>query len=136
MVAVVAGALFATSISLDTLPNLVENSQTLIGGAVVGQYAAVEPNQYNTLVSQISEKEQELAAREQELNEIEARLRSSRFLGFLSFDVSTYSFITSIVLFLLLLLNFAWDFRRSYRKLPPSSEGRPAQKSFQVMIKK
>lgn len=78
-------------------------------GSAVGMYAAVEENEYNTLAQQIQEKEQELTEREQEIVEreqvIEKRIEESES------KAVTYVTAIGLLLLVLVLLNFYYDWR-------------------------
>lgn len=81
----------------------------MLGTSTVGLSAAVLPNPANQLMEQLSEKERELAVREE-------RLRNSETRESAAIDpIAPYSFAISITLFALLILNFYFDWMRARR---------------------
>lgn len=82
----------------------------------IGIHAGVEPTELNQITAALTAKEQELAAREQALNEREISVDLARS----SSDQNTSTYVLSALLFILLLLillNYALDFYRA-RPLP------------------
>lgn len=89
---------------------LIAGASKMLANAVVGMSAGVPENPYNSLA-------QELAAKEASLNERESAMttRLEKNSGEPSL-LTIYSFILSGVLFVLLLLNYYFDWRRSHRR--------------------
>lgn len=79
----------------------------MLANATVGASASVPPNEYNTLAAQLADKQNQLASREQEvsLREAEAQSRGGG-------NLAIYSLIASLVLALLVAMNFYFDLRR------------------------
>lgn len=78
----------------------------------VGMQASVEPNELNRITAALTAKEQELAAREQALNEREISVDLARR----SSEQNPSTYILSALLFVLLLLivlNYVLDFYRT-----------------------
>ncbi len=89
---------------------LSDNAILYVADVGVGMFASVSPNEINTLTAQISERQRELDAREQLLNEREIKART---YDTESTDYSTY--ILSAILFILtvlIVLNYAMDWAR------------------------
>jgi hypothetical protein len=74
-----------------------------------GVYAQIAPNEYNTITAELTRRETELAAREAELRDIEARdFGNSRP------DYSTYVLASILfILTVLITLNYVLDWRRA-----------------------
>lgn len=106
----VALVLMIYALSNDSFQTLVFQAPTMLGSAVIGMSAGVEANPYNTLAAQLSEKERELAARE-------ARLQDAADGGLYDMGgtrmLSAASFMLSLALFVLVALNYFFDWRRS-----------------------
>jgi hypothetical protein len=87
-----------------------ENTYMYLANAV-GVFAGVQPNELNILTTQITERTQELDARERALKEREI---AARDFGTTESDYSVY--ILSLILFILTILiitNYFLDWRRS-----------------------
>ena len=91
--------------SLSTPSVLVSSSRSMMA-QVVGMSAGVQPNEYNTLATQLAQKEEELKTREARVVEIQSNSSQSN-----ATLVATLSLGLSVVLFLLLILNFYFDMR-------------------------
>ena len=104
---IVAIILFMYAISVDSPARLARSGYSMLGAAVIGVTAGVEPNQYNTLAQQLSDKQKELDAREAALNaQSGGSLVGTRSLA-------AASFATSVLLLVLVAGNYYLDFRRS-----------------------
>ena len=84
-------------------------------GKAIGMSVSIPENPYNKVAMQLKEKEERLNAREAELNQREASLESSvmnsqkKMLGFIAVGI--------VVLFVLILINFYYDWFRQKRQL-------------------
>jgi hypothetical protein len=100
------------SYSLSTIPVYTTlESSTLVASAVVGMFAGVPANEYNTLAADLAAKEAELTARERALGSAPAT-PPERSMGDW-FGVAAFG-VSALVL-VLLLVNFYGDYRRAYR---------------------
>lgn len=105
---IAAVLLLSFSLYTSSPRTLVATSTDMLSSAVVGLSASVDPNPENTLAAQFAQKEAELQEREAALLRAENPTRS-----FLSMDsYALYSFILSILLFVLVALNYFFDWRR------------------------
>ena len=105
---VLAAALFLYAASMGAPRILVSRANAMLGSAVIGATASVEPNPYNTLAQQLVTKQDELSVREKELS-----LREGQQLANSNSNLPLYSLIASLVLTFLVALNFYFDWRRS-----------------------
>lgn len=80
-------------------------------GSVVGMYASVEPNEYNTLAQQIKEKQEELDTREKKITEKEL-LSEQQEIPKRDSVAIIYITLIGLLLLVLVLLNFILDWRR------------------------
>ena len=109
-VALVALVLLGYASYVSPPRELVSRAGEMLGSAAVGVAAGVPENPYNTLA-------QQLQAKEAELNEREAALRgndagTAQNDGFFNEPMAVVSFFISIILFVLLLLNYYFDWHR------------------------
>ncbi|HMO78323.1 MAG TPA: hypothetical protein PKD95_03955 [Candidatus Paceibacterota bacterium] len=107
---------FDSGLWLEATAELSDFTQAHIA-SVVGVSLGVPPNEYNQLTTRITELETELAAKERL---IAVNIRDNGGAGL---DYST--FILSIILFILLVLivlNYALDYRRQRNYLSPYEE--------------
>jgi cell shape-determining protein MreC len=107
---IVAAVAFVAVVSVLSLHTVREGVVQQLG-SVVGMYAAVESNEYNTLAQQLREQQEALDLREQQLNEqqavIEKEIRQNN-------SSSTWLIGSIGVLLLgLVLLNYYFDWRRA-----------------------
>lgn len=83
----------------------------MFASSIVSMSAGVEPNSDNILAAKLAQKEAELEAREASL---------TRGVGVISetgqYDLPMYTFGLSIILFVLVLLNYYRDWRRDRRE--------------------
>jgi hypothetical protein len=101
-----ATVLFAYAFLTDSPRDIAQGSRSMLGATMVAVTAAVSPNPFNTLDAQLQQKSAQLDQREAALNAREAKP-----------DIyAIYSFIISIVLFVLLGVNFYFDRRRTDRQ--------------------
>lgn len=105
---VLAAALFLYAASMGAPRILVSRASTMLGSAVIGATASVEPNPYNTLAQQLVTKQDELSVREKEL-----ALREGQQFANTSSNLPLYSLMASLALTFLVTLNFYFDWRRS-----------------------
>lgn len=98
-------AILLLSYSTSVSPGIVGRTSDMVASAAIGMSAAVLPNSENMVAAQLAEKERELNTREAALTE-----KQGRFLGDERFAL--VSFLSSLVLFALLALNFVMDWRR------------------------
>jgi hypothetical protein len=101
-ITIVCAALFI-GVGLITLLVLLHYRPGSVAGVTVQNYAAVPANPYNQAAEQLSRKEAELSAREAAVNA--AAARQSRLTGYL--------YVVLGALFVLILINFYLDFKRS-----------------------
>lgn len=92
---------------------LVRSSADLLGSAIVGVSAGVGQNSDNVLARQLAEKEAELLVRETRLES--PILRKSVTEVFFE-NSALYSFGLSSILFVLLIINYVMDWRRSRKR--------------------
>lgn len=90
---------------------LAQNAANSLAAASVSISAGVVPNFDNTLASELTQKQQNLNTQEQALKQKEAALSLQGAAS--SSSLGLYSFVASIVLFLLIGLNFYYDRRRT-----------------------
>ncbi|MBP9669338.1 MAG: hypothetical protein KBE09_03545 [Candidatus Pacebacteria bacterium] len=111
-------AMMTYALSMASPQALVSTAGQLLANATVGMQAGVLPNQYNALAQALSEKEAELAAREQQLSGVEVRrgMFSTNTMAVASFGVS-------VLLLVLVGLNFYFDVRRARRASLASRDG-------------
>jgi hypothetical protein len=103
----VALALLLFALSIDTPGTLARSAYAMLGSAGVGMYAAVDPNPDNTLAAQFAQKEAQLNARAAVLGAQEGgSLTGTRMLA-------AGSFVVSVLVLLLVALNFFMDWRRN-----------------------
>lgn len=121
-----AFSFFAYSFTTLPVQYLVTDTSSTFANAVVGVFAGVEENRFNTLAQELQQKEEELNAREAALA---ARESSDTFAGSFSNDFVLLSFGMSALVLLLLILNFYFDWRRG--RAPQSRE-----RDFAINLKK
>lgn len=108
---VIALVLFMYATSIDSPKVLTQNTATLVGSAVIGMSAGVPENPYNTAAAQLTAKQDELSAREATVHaQTGGSLTSTRVLAAASFCVS-------LLVLVLVSLNYYMDFRRSRRAI-------------------
>ncbi len=99
--------MYATSVSSPSV--LARDAVTMVGSGAVGMYAGVEPNPYNTAAAQLAAKQNELALREATVNaQTGGSLTGTRVLAAASFCIS-------LLVLILVSLNYYMDFRRTRR---------------------
>ena len=103
----IAGALFIYSAVLGAPREVLVRTNAMLANATIGTSAAVEPNSYNSLAQQLTDKETELASREKNLAQQENRVPQS-----MPTNLSLYSFLMSLLLAILVGVNFYFDWRR------------------------
>ena len=81
--------------------------------AGVGASVAVQPNPYNTLAQQVTEKERELDQREKEIIVREREVETTRFVETRDQTSLIYTTLVGLLLLALILLNFVLDARRN-----------------------
>jgi hypothetical protein len=107
---VVALALFIFATSVDSPKVLVQTAGSMVGAAA-NMSAGVEPNPYNTAAAQLAAKQAELDARESRIGALDGgSLTGTRTLA-------AASFVTSILVLVLVAGNYYMDFRRARRTL-------------------
>lgn len=102
--------LLSYSVSLFTPEVIAGSVSRMLANAAVGVSMGVEPNPYNTLALQLSDKEKELVVREERILALEAELGDARSL---ETYLATGSLALSVLLFALVGLNFYRDARRT-----------------------
>lgn len=103
---VIALALFIFATSVDSPRVLVYTAASMVGAGAVGMSAGVAPNPDNTVAAQLAQKQAELDAREGALRAGEGgSLTGTRALA-------AASFITSVLVLVLVAGNYYLDFRR------------------------
>lgn len=107
----VAALLLSYSFSFAPPAVVVRNVSTMVGNATVGMNAAVDENPFNTLAQQLVEKERDLQGRESALD------RREEILLVREAPFAIYSFILGLVVCLLVLANFFFDWRREKKRL-------------------
>ena len=107
---VVALVLFMYATSIDSPKILVKSAGSMLGSAVIGVYAGVDPNPDNTVAAQLAAKQQELDAREASI----AANSGGSLTGTRS--LAAAAFVTSILVLLLVAANYYMDWRR-YRRV-------------------
>jgi len=111
-VTLLAYALYSTP--LDRLSSLALET---VASATVSMSAGVPPNPYNTAAEQLSAKEAELVARENRLT-----MRGSMPSNPAGHDTfAVYSLLVSIALFILVAINFFFDWKRGRQGVPASA---------------
>lgn len=106
---VIALALFMYATSTASPSTLAHDSASMVGSAMIGMTAGVEPNPYNTAAAQLAAKQNELEAREATVGALSGgSLTSTRVLAALSFCIS-------IIVLILVAANYYMDFRRGRR---------------------
>ncbi len=108
---VIALALFMYATSVAPPGTLARDAVTMVGSAGVGMMAGVEPNPYNTAAAQLAAKQSELDARAAVIGaQSGGSLTSTRVLA-------AASFCMSLIVLILVSLNYYMDFRRSRRAI-------------------
>lgn len=103
------------SISLGAGTNLVRDAHSMMGDAAVSLSASVPPNPYNTLAAQLADEKTQLDQRAAALDARQSGLSSgSTFQQ----DLTIASFCMSLMLLLLIGLNFYLDMRRRRGQSP------------------
>lgn len=106
---VIALVLFIYATSVASPKVLVLSTVSMLGSATVGLSAGVAPNPYNTAAEQLTEKQNELEAREALIKANEGgSLTGTRTLA-------AGSFIVSILVLVLVAMNYYMDWRRDRR---------------------
>ena len=103
----IAGILFAYSAYEGAPGVVVLRASDMLAGASVGASASVAPNTYNTIAKQLDEKQAALAQQEADLSAREKEQVSSK-----TGDLPLYSFLMSLILTLLVGVNFYFDWQR------------------------
>ena len=111
-VATFALALLLYAVQVAPPQALLRAAPSMLGSAAVGITVGVAENPYNRLAQQLEAKEDELAAREQRLSGADRGPTE----GFFDERMAVISFCISIALFVLLILNFYFDWHRERRK--------------------
>ncbi len=109
----IAVMLFGYSVTHMSPSLLIQSSTDILATAVVSMTVGVGDNPDNVLARQLAQKEAELAAREERLSDPIVRKNSDEPF---TDRYALYSFGMSIILFVLLIINYVMDWRRS-RKL-------------------
>lgn len=104
---------FMYSVASVSFATVAKGSENLFANAVVGVFAGVAENPYNSLAQQLQEKEDELAAREAALATKELSNESTNSLFG---SLGGWSLFVSSILLILLLVNFYFDIRRSRQR--------------------
>ena len=102
---------FVLPLATQSPQNLVEDAQSMLAASGSTLSAEVPPNPYSDLAQQLDQKEQALNQREEALSQRASALSRpsiGEIFGFISFALS-------IILFVLLGVNFYFDSRRSKR---------------------
>ena len=114
---ILAAALFFYSASTGAPQIVFRDASHMLASAVVSASASVAPNAYNSIAAQLSTKENELTTREKDIaarEELAQKRESS--------NISLYSLIASVLLALLVAINFYFDWRRDRER---RSKGAP-----------
>jgi hypothetical protein len=106
----VAALLLSYSFSFAPPTVVAKNASLMLGSATVGMSAAVDENPFNTLAQQLVNKERELQARESALDQREFVLDAREA------PWAVYSFIFGLIISLLVLINFYFDWRRNRKR--------------------
>ncbi len=108
------GVLLLSYSTLTASPGVMAQiASQMVASAVVSMSAGVEENQDNRLALQF-------AAKEAELQDRESRLVMQEQMPPRVDSTALYSFAASMALFVLVALNFFFDWRRGYRARSPS----------------
>ena len=105
----VAGALFIYSAVFGAPREVIVRTNAMLANVVVGTSAAVEPNSYNSLAQQLTDKEKELRSREENIAQQE---NQNSIVQDMPSNLSLYSFLMSLILLILVGINFFFDWRR------------------------
>jgi hypothetical protein len=96
-----------------TPASLNSNVKDTLAAVGVGVTASVSPNQYNTLAEQLDAKEAELNQREAALNQQGSAVPITNGLNAIAQDrLGFYSLCVSVLLLILVAINFYYDVRR------------------------
>lgn len=106
LASVASVAVIGISATTPQVEYALEKSSFLAANAVVGVFAGVPENPYNTLAQQLQAKEDELVARER-------ALQSGSLSEDGAFPFGIASFAVSLGVLVLLAINFILDWRRS-----------------------
>ncbi len=99
--------MYATSVSSPSV--LARDAVSMVGAGSVGMYAGVEPNPYNSAAAQLAAKQNELVAREATVDaQTGGSLTGTRVLAAASFCIS-------LLVLVLVSLNYYMDFKRTRR---------------------
>lgn len=109
-IGVAALVLFVYAASVAPPRELVARAPLMLGSAAIGVAASVPENPYNSLAQELRVKEEELKVREQQLSGNGGNTLPQS--GFFNLTMALVSFALSIILFVLLLLNFYFDWHR------------------------
>ncbi len=106
---VIALALFMYATSVSSPGTLARDAASMVGSGAVGMYAAIEANPYNSAAAQLAAKQNELIAREATVDaQTGGSLTGTRVLAAASFCIS-------LLVLVLVSLNYYMDFRRGRR---------------------
>lgn len=106
---VLAVGFLGYAVSTNTPALFAQAAENSLAAASVSVNAGVAPNPDNTLAQQLQAKEQQLDAEQQQVTQVQqAEDSPSALFGSLGF----YSLLASIALFLLVAMNFYFDWRR------------------------
>ena len=101
---------FESGLFNESTTRLSESTHSYLA-SVIGMSASVQPTELNLITAQLTEKEQELAAREAALSEREISVNLTSGAG----DNDTATYVLASILFILLvliLLNYVLDYLR------------------------
>ena len=115
-----AGVLFGYSASVSPVQNLLPTAHIMLASAVVSISAGVAPNPDNTLQKQLLDQKAALDARESKLA---MREQSSTIPPSVDNSIALYSFALSLLLLILVGVNFYFDWARSRRVSVPARGG-------------
>ena len=106
---VIALALFMFATSVSSPSVLARDAMSMVGSGAVGMNAGVDANPYNTAAAQLAAKQNELMAREATVDaQTGGSLTGTRVLAAASFCIS-------LIVLVLVSLNYYMDFRRTRR---------------------
>ncbi len=124
VVAASSALVFGFSATSAPVQVALQETSLLAANAVVGVFAGVAENPYNTLAQQLEEKEAELRAREAALD---AQSREP-VAGGTPFPFGLVSFFLSLGVLVLVALNFLFDWRRT-------RNGQPGRQNYSVNLR-
>jgi uncharacterized membrane protein YobD (UPF0266 family) len=112
----IASGLFVYAAYMGAPSEMFTRGGAMFANVTIGASAAVPPNEYNTLAQQLSDKEKELELRESAITQYESQ-NTGETLPATTNIIALLSLVASVLLSILVGLNFYFDWRRGQHPL-------------------